>query len=128
MADLKLMQEIDDIALDLFFRDPIAPVARDLLRRGLQIESAAKINASGRPGPNVVTGRLRASISWKLGEDDLGIYADIGSNVSYAAYVELGHPNTAHAYPKRGGGFGYVGNNPTKPYPFLHPALPAGLL
>ncbi len=41
---------------------PSGPVARDLQRRGLRIESQAKINASGRPGPNVDTGRLRSSI------------------------------------------------------------------
>lgn len=85
----------DDIAL----RVALATAeGRDLARRAIQVESAAKVNASGRPGPNVRTGRLRASISWRLGEDYLGLYADIGSNVEYAGYVENG-TDRAPAYP-----------------------------
>lgn len=117
----------DDIALDLFFRDPIAPVARDLLRRGLQIESAAKTNASGRPGPNVITGRLRSSINTKLGEDELSVFVDVGTSVYYAPYVEFGHPNTQHAYGRPDGTVGFVTNKPTKAYKFLRPAIAAGL-
>lgn len=117
----------DDIALDLFFRDPIAPVARDLLRRGLQIETAAKINASGRPGPNVITGRLRSSINTKLGEDEISIFVDVGTDVEYAAYVEFGHRNSRHYYPGRDGQIHLV-VRPAPAYPYLRPALAAGLL
>lgn len=72
------------------------PVVRDLARRAIAVESAAKLNAShARPsvpgsGPAVRTGRLRSSISWRVDVDALGAYADVGSNVSYAAFVELG--------------------------------------
>lgn len=70
---------------------PTGPVARDLLVRGIRVESAAKQYASGRGGgPNVRTGRLRGSITHALGEDGKGLYCDIGSNVVYAPYVELG--------------------------------------
>lgn len=68
------------------------PVARDLQRRGLRVESQAKINASGRPGPNVITGRLRSSIHTELGVDEQGLYARVGSNVVYAGYVENLYP------------------------------------
>ena len=118
----------DAVALDLYFRAPLSDVGRDLARRAVLIESAAKLNASGRPGPNVITGRLRSSISWRFGEDALSMYVDIGTAVYYAAYVELGHPNTAHFYPKRDGTIGYVSDRPTRPYPFLRPALAAGMV
>lgn len=118
----------DDIALTAYMRDPFDAVGRDLDRRAIQVESAAKINASGRPGPNVITGRLRASITWRAGEDALGQFRDIGSDVYYAPFVELGHPNTAHGFRKRDGTYGYVSNRPTKAYSFLRTALPAALL
>lgn len=81
---------------------PTGGVARDLVRRAIRVESAAKIHASEPPrfgpntgsepgrGPAVRTGRLRGSITWRLGRDAFGIYADIGSAVLYAPYVELG--------------------------------------
>ena len=125
------MSEIvwDEAALFAVLNSPSGFVARDLLRRGVAVESAAKIYASGNGGgPQVQTGRLRSSITHGLGEDELGLYCDIGTNVEYAPYVELGHPNTAHVYPRRGGGFGYVSDRPTKPYPFLRPALKAGAI
>jgi hypothetical protein len=81
-------------------------VMPDLVRRAIQVEAAAKHNASGRPGPNVITGRLRGSITWRPGEDALGPYVDIGTNVFYAPFVELG---TSRA----------------PAYPFLRPALEA---
>lgn len=118
----------DSVALALYFRSEVNSVGRDLARRAVQVESAAKINASGRPGPNVITGRLRSSISWRFGEDELGLYVDIGTNVYYAPYVELGHPNTAHFYPKADGTIGFVSDRPTKAYSFLRPALAAALL
>lgn len=81
---------------------PEGPVARDLARRAIRVESQAKVNASGRPGPRVRTGRLRSSIHWELvrGENGVGgtLFARIGSNVSYARYVELG-TSRAPAYP-----------------------------
>lgn len=70
-------------------------VARDLARRSVLVESQAKLNASHPPpsrrgtGPAVRTGRLRSSITWQLGRDELGLYSDIGSNVVYAYRVEV---------------------------------------
>lgn len=78
------------------------PVAADLARRAIAVETQAKRNASEPPrngphsgsepgkGPAVRTGRLRGSITHRLGEDSEGPFADIGSAVLYAAYVELG--------------------------------------
>lgn len=119
----------DQAAILALFNSPSGFIAKDLARRAVAVESAAKVFASGvGGGPQVQTGRLRSSITWGFGEDELGLYVDVGSNVEYAPYVELGHPNTAHVYPRRGGGFGYVSDRPTKAYPFMRPALPAALL
>lgn len=77
-------------------------VGKDIARRAVRVESAAKRNASEPPragpnsgsvpghGPAVRTGRLRTSIAWRMGIDAESIYADIGSAVLYAPYVELG--------------------------------------
>lgn len=79
-------------ALERLLEGQSGPVARDLARRAIRVANQAQINASGRPGPNVDTGRLRASISWRLGEDSEGLYADIGTAVEYAGFVEELYP------------------------------------
>lgn len=81
-------------------------VVADLVKRAIRVEAAAKQNATGRPGPRVRTGRLRSSITWELGGDEQSPYVDIGSNVAYAPYVELG-------------------TSRMPAYPYLRPALEA---
>lgn len=97
---------INEAQLREFLTGTSGPVARDLIKRAIRVEAAAKQNATHRPGPMVRTGRLRGSITWRLGADALGLYADVGSAVLYAPYVELG---TSRA----------------RAYPFLRPALEA---
>ncbi len=98
----------DDSRLDRILRGTGGPVARDAERRALAIESRAKQNASGRPGPNVITGRLRSGILAQPPQRDaLGVYADVASTVEYGGFVERG---TERA----------------RPYPYLLPAAPAG--
>lgn len=61
--------------------------------------SKSKVHKDGTSKPNVVTGRLRNSISHALGSnvgDNMQVY--IGTNVSYAPFVELG-TRKAPAYP-----------------------------
>jgi phage gpG-like protein len=65
-------------------RDPAGPIGRDLARRAVRVESAAKQACP------VDTGRLRMSITWALGSDEAGVYADVGTNVEYALHVEYG--------------------------------------
>lgn len=60
------------------------PVGRDLAARAQRVESKAKALAP------VDTGRLRGSISYAIARDGAGLYADIGTNVEYAAFLELG--------------------------------------
>lgn len=110
MAEVRL----DQTALEQLLRGPAGDVARDLLKRGAAIETQAKLNATGREygdgsrGPRVRTGRLRSSITHQLGADGQGLFVDVGTNVVYGRYLELGTPRM-------------------RPYPFLVPALPAGL-
>ena len=61
--------------------------------------SKPKAHADGTIRPNVITGRLRNSITHTLGSNvgsNIKVY--IGSNVSYAPYVEFG-TRKAPAYP-----------------------------
>ena len=89
----------DEVALRNLLAGPQGPVARDLAKRAQRVTDQAKVNASGRPGPNVDTGRLRSSISWRLGEDPEGIYADVGTGVPYGRILELGLTRNGARYP-----------------------------
>src|SRR5262249_3454469 len=88
------------------------PITRDLVRRAIRVEAQAKRNASQPPpsvpgrGPAVRTGRLRGSITWRLGADSRSPYVDVGTAVFYAPFVELGTSRMAAR-------------------PFLRPALQA---
>ena len=109
------------------------PVARDLLRRGQRVEDQAKVNASGRPGPNVQTGRLRSSIHKRVVKDTRGLACEIGTPVSYARFVEEGTnpsvilPRNKQALYWKGARHpvAYVIHPGNRAYPFLRPALSA---
>lgn len=97
----------NEAALQRLLQSPQGPVARNLAVRAVRVQNQAKLNASGRPGPRVRSGRLRSSISWRLRQDAYGrLHADIGTNVSYGRWLELGLRNGRR-------------------YPFLLPALRA---
>lgn len=72
------------------------PVMADLTRRAIAVEREAKRIATGPPpsapgeGPGVRTGRLRNSISYRIGVDAISPYADIGTAVFYAPFLEIG--------------------------------------
>lgn len=88
---------------------------------GAQVERAAKINASGRPGPNVITGTLRRSIRTTqvtpYGRG--GWEARVGPTVIYGRRVELGFLGTDSA--------GRVYGPPRNPaaFPYFTPAWTA---
>lgn len=76
---------------------------RALMGVGLQVERNAKEELSipkphknGEIRPNVVTGRLRNSITHRFDLANQNVY--VGTNVKYAVYVELG-TSRARAYP-----------------------------
>lgn len=123
---------MDFVWNDAEFRALIrGPVMGTLVRRAIRVVAAAQRNATDRPGPRVISGTLRRSITYWPSEDTVSPYVDVGSAVRYAKWVEDGHENKAHAYPifTPGGTFtgmyGYVGNNRTPAYPYLRPALEA---
>lgn len=94
----------DPSALERVLSSRNGSVARMLVRKCIRVESQAKLNASGRPGPNVRTGRLRSSITWAIvtegatGVGQTRIYGRVGSAVYYAGYVERG-TSRSRAYP-----------------------------
>lgn len=75
---------IDQEAIEAVLRGRNGPVALRLARIGQIGENTAK-----RLVP-VDTGRLRSSISWRLGQTATGLFVEIGTNVEYAAFVEFG--------------------------------------
>lgn len=114
----------------------------DLIARvGLTIERRAVINATGRPGPKVRTGRLRSSITVQLASGKPVREGVVGTNVNYAPPVEFGHTQIVGRYVPvygmrriRAGSFrgryeisrglGVRLVKPAAPaYPFLMPAL-----
>lgn len=81
------------IALDAegFMRDlqahlstMIVDTEEDLVKVGLRVQSVARSLCP------VDTGRLRSSIVMRKGRDGMGFYVEVGTNVSYAAFVEFG--------------------------------------
>lgn len=73
---------LDRDALSKLLDGPDGPVAKDLERRALKVETFAKDLCP------VDTGRLRSSITHAVNKDGDGLYADIGTNVEYALPVE----------------------------------------
>lgn len=95
-------------------------VLRALERCGEQAEGYAKDLAP------VDTGNLRNSISHTVDEDEPAVY--IGSNTSYATYVELGTGKytdggrpTPWVYQDDNGNWHWTAGNPAQP--FLKPAV-----
>ena len=89
----------DEAALTALLASTQGGVARDLGQRAERVTSQAKQNATARPGPRVDTGRLRSSISWRLGTDGQGVYADIGTGVPYGRILELGLTRNGRKFP-----------------------------
>lgn len=110
---------------------PNGAVARELYRKGLRVQNAAKLNAT--TAPRVRTGRLRSSISLNVGKDSRSLYADIGSKVPYARYIEEGTPpriirpkrKKALAWPGAAHPVKRVRHPGTRAYRFLRRALKA---
>lgn len=126
----------NDAALTTLLTGEQGPVARDLLRRAINVQNQAKINATGRPGPMVQTGRLRTSITHEIAKDSAGLFARIGTNVTYGIYVELGTPphiiraRNKKALHWKGARHpvALVHHPGTQPFPYLRPALAATAL
>lgn len=90
VLDVQIQATLGQFQIDAaaFTRVLNEAIVVDLVKRAVRVEAAAKTNATGRPGPNVITGRLRSSIGYRVGADSQGPYVDIGSNVSYACVFD----------------------------------------
>ena len=92
MAEVSYSHRVDLGAIRVLLTSPQGGVVKDLMRRGLLVETAAKRNLAGVGGPKRIhTGRLRASI----GPPQL-VYRNgrpaviVGTNVNYALFVHEG--------------------------------------
>lgn len=99
---------LDDAALRQLLTGSQGGVMKDMLKRGLKVETRAKQNlGGGESGPKRVdTGRLRASISTQVIDNGGHPYVTVGTNVFYAIYVHEGTgiygPRRRAIRPKRG--------------------------
>lgn len=74
----------DEAGLAALLDSPAGEVGQMLLTLGIYIEGHAKSICP------VDTGRLRSSIDHQLGSDGASLFVRVGTDVEYAAYVELG--------------------------------------
>jgi len=87
---------------------------------GLIIERQAKKNSSGRPGPRVRTGNLRASIAALfISSSEISI----GTRVKYAPFVEFGHTVRRGLQTSARHRRNYIPRTWVPAYPFLFPAI-----
>lgn len=115
------------------------PIGRDMLRRGLRVESAAKRRLTTAPR-RVNTGRLRASVNTRPIAYRGTFGARVGSNVNYALWVHDGTgiygPRHTRIRPRRGRVLRFTPRGAVapiyrpsvrgmRPNPFLRDALPA---
>lgn len=129
--------QFDPAALTSFLRTADGPIGKDLERRAINVVALAKHNASGRPGPNVDTGRLRASIHQEEVEvGPEGLRIRITADVEYASFVELGTDphlilpknKAALFWPGADYPVAVVHHPGSRAYPFLKPALEAAVV
>src|SRR5262245_40964060 len=107
--------------MNALLTSPQSGVAKDLLRRGKKVETAAKKELQNAPR-RVNTGLLRSSINTQLITVGGKLAVRVGTNVYYAIFVHdgtglygpAGHlirPKTRQALkwlPKKGGGFAFA--------------------
>jgi len=102
------IEGLEELERKLDPRELIGEPARTALTKAaIIVQNQAKLNASGRPGPNVVTGRLRSSISFEIDAAPVPSFAKVKTNVIYAIPLEFGNPRWKSGVK----------------YPFLYPAL-----
>ncbi len=106
MAIVNIEHRLDLAAVRTLVNSPRGGVAKDLLRRGLLVETQAKRNLGGVGGPKRVdTGRLRASINTQLTVRNGVLVVLVGTNVRYARWVHDGTgiygPRGARIRPRR---------------------------
>jgi hypothetical protein len=84
--------DLHEPAIRALLNDPGGPVGRELATLAQRVTQGAKRRCPAR------TGRLRSSIGWDLSTSPLA--ADIGTDVSYALFVE--YPTRPHVIRSHG--------------------------
>lgn len=149
MANSSVSHQRNTAQLQFMLQSPQGAVAKDLIKRGLRVESRAKRNlsGSGTHPKRIDTGHLRSSVKSQLIVQPEGLTVRVGTGVHYARYVHDGtgiygpkktliKPKLAKALvfrsktygAKKGKWKGFVVVKSTKgmrPNPFLKDALPA---
>lgn len=91
MATVSWSHQLNLGAVRTLLSSPTGGVVRDLLRRGLLVETQAKRNLGGVGGPKRIdTGRLRASIATVVVTRNNTPTVLVGTNVNYAMFVHEG--------------------------------------
>lgn len=75
---------LDQAGLTRLLESEQGPVGKELARRTIRVDRSAKDRCP------VDTGRLRSSINWRMARDGRGLLGIVGTNVTYAPYVEFG--------------------------------------
>lgn len=88
----RVWHQLNSGAVRELLQSPDGGVARDMLRRGLQVETKAKQNlAGGASGPaRIDSGRLRSSITTTLNVGFGTLAVRVGTDVWYAILVHNG--------------------------------------
>lgn len=88
-------------------------VRSSLIHRGQLLRTRVMAHASGRPGPNVVTGDYRRSIAVQSGGSIMSPWVAVGTNSPQGRRLEMGYTGVDE--------LGRHYNQP--PYPHFGPAL-----
>lgn len=86
---MTIVHKMDPAALHALLTGPQGGVAKDMMRRGLRVETRAKQNLQTDPH-RVDTGRLRSSITAQPYTVNGVPGVAVGTNVEYAIYVHEG--------------------------------------
>lgn len=141
---MTITHRLDLAAIQRLLTSPQGGVYKDLLRRGLKVESAAKRNL-GQDPKRIDTGRLRSSIQTAVLMRNGKPVVRVGTAVQYAIYVHEGTglygpkhkmivpvnkkalrwKSRGYGKPSKGGYTYSMKSKGMRPNPFLKRALPA---
>lgn len=126
--------DLHEAAIRELLNSPTGPVAKDLAHKAQRVTQGAKrrcpVSPAGSGGHR--SGHLRSSIGWDLHSGAGGLSADVGTDVDYGLWVEVGtkpHIIQSHGnYPLRnrrtGAVYGRQVHHPgTRAYSYLRGAL-----
>lgn len=138
----KVTHVLNNAQIAYILRSPNGPVARDLIKRGIKVQSRAKRNLGGSTGSGprrVDTGLLRSTLGTQLRTDGAELVMRVGSGLYYSRWIHDGTglygPKHTWIVPKakkwlrwhdKGGKVHFAKRiKGIKPNPYLKDALPA---